>query len=198
MAKKYLKSEAKKRIFRFTGAKKIIPPTKRLPDPLYEESNDFLKSEIIFSPRAHKYYKQKSKYKRVIAKQKLFFLMRESLKVIKERLLENEAGVFIDNFGYFCMMRHPERKIRKFNINGNVFKGKYVNTMGCMYSPVFLPIRKDSLMNQWTMDKAFNRKLIQSLKYRIRKKGVRYKMYLTLMNNIYGRENSKIELPIIK
>lgn len=198
MAKKYLKRNAVKRVFRFTNHKKQIAPTKRLPEPLYEVSERFLKSELIFSPRAHKFYRQKTKYKKRIAKQKLFFLMRECLKEIKKRMLENESGVFIENFGYFCMMRHPERKIRKFHINGYTYKGKYLPTMGCMYSPVFMPIRKDSSLHQWTMDKAFNQKLINSLKYRLRQKGKKYRMSFTILNNLYGRENYKIDPPIEK
>jgi len=198
MAKKYLKRDAVKRVFRCTNHKKQIPPTKQLPEPLYEESTKFLKSELIFSPRAHKFYRQKTKYKKRIAKQKLFFLMRECLKEIKKRMLENEAGVFIEGFGYFCMMRHPERKIRNFYIDGYLVKGKYLQTMGCMYSPVFMPIRKDSSMQQWTMDKAFDQRLINSLKYRLRKKSKKYRMSFMLLNNLYGRENSKIDPPILK
>lgn len=198
MAKKYLKRDAQKRVFRSTNYKKQIPPTKKLPDPTYELSERFLKSELIFSPRAHKFYRQKTKYKKRIAKQKLFFLMRECLKEIKKRMLENESGVFIEDFGYFCMMRHPERKIRNFYIDGKVYKGKYLPTMGCMFSPVFMPIRKDLAMQQWTMDKAFDQKLINSLKYRLRIKRKKYRMSFMLLNNLYGRENSKIDPPILK
>jgi len=196
MAKKYLKRDAVKRVFRSTNYKKQTAPTKRLPEPIYEVSERFLKSEIIFSPRAHKFYKQKTKYKKCIAKQRLFFLMRECLKEIKKRMLENESGVFIEDFGYFCMMRHPERKIRNFYIDGNVYKGKYLSTMGCMFSPVFMPIRKDYSMQQWTMDKAFDQKLINSLKYKLRKKNKKYRMSFTILNNLYGRETSKIDPPI--
>lgn len=198
MGKKYLKKDATKRVFRCTNHKKQTPPTRVLPPPLYELTDKFLKSELLFSPRAHKFYRQKTKYKKKIPKQKLFFLMRECLKVVKERLLENESGVFIDNFGYFCIMRHPERKIRNFYFGGYKFKGKYIPTSGCIYSPVFLPIRKDSSMHQWTMDKAFDKRVISSLKYRLVKKGKKYRMSLIVLNNLYGRENSKIELPIKK
>jgi len=198
MGKKYSKKDAIRRVFRCTGYKNQIPPTRKLPEPSYEETDKFLKSELIFSPRAHKFYRQKTKYKRKIAKQKLFFLMRECLKVIKERLLENESGVFIDNFGYFCIMRHPERKIRSFFIKNFFVKGKYLQTSGCIYSPVFIPIRKDSSMHQWTMDKAFDKKVNTGLRYRLRKKGKKYRMSLIVLNNLYGRENSKIELPIKK
>lgn len=198
MAKRYLKKDAVRRVFRCTNHKKLIAPTKRLPEPLYEKTERFLKSELIFSPRAHKFYKQKTKYKKPFPKQKLFFLMRECLKEIKKRMLENESGVFIENFGYFCIMRHPERKIRNFYIDGYVCKGKYLPTMGCMFSPVFIPIRKDSSMQQWIMDKAFDRKVISNLKYKLRTKGKKYRISFTILNNLYGRENAKIEIPIEK
>lgn len=198
MGKKYLKKDAVKRVFRSTNYKKQIRPSKKLPDPEFEESDRFLKSEVIFTDRAYKFYKNKTKHTKRFTQRRVFFLIRECLKVLRTRILNNESGVFIEDFGYFCIMRHPERKIRNFYIDGQVFKGKYLHTMGCMYSPIFLPIRKDLSMQQWTMDKAFDEDIIRVLKYRLRRRGKKYRMSFRFLHNLYSRENYKIDSPIRK
>ena len=97
-------------------------------------------------------------------------------------MLENEAGVFIEGLGYFCILRDPR-----------VWKDSTTRPLsdGHLYLPPFIPIRKDRNLQQWTMDRAFFKDVISGVKGKI-VEGHKYKMAFTLLNNIYS--NSKVIL----
>lgn len=108
-------------------------------------------------------------------------------------MLNNERGVFIENFGYFAIIRSPinTRSIK------TPFPKKDIRTAGERYRPIFLPIRKASDLNQYTMDKAFCQSVYSGIETRL-EKNKEWKFTYTLLHNLYGRENYKINPPIEK
>ena len=194
---KYPKEDRVKRTFRHSKSTRGIAPTRVLPEPLINtENTKFFNSEILLmSKRFHKYYKLHSKQKRKMPLYSCSMLINCFFKEVKMLLLENEAGVFLEGFGYFCFMKSPVRKIKKFVTAKAVFYGRYIYAMGAPYKPIFISIRKDGKLRDFTMDRGFNRGITNSGKYRASVKGKKYKMIFTILQNLYGRENLKAIVP---
>lgn len=197
MASRYPKEERVKRVFRFTNHKKKTPPRKQLPEALKDENcTTVLNPEILrYSERFHKYYRMHSKQKRKLPLHSCTRLIEEVFKEVRRRMINNEAGVFLEGLGYFCMMRVPEKKVHKFRMQGAVFYGKYIYALGATYKPIFIPIRKDGGLKSFVMDRGFNESFKKSLYYQITRKGKKYRMMFTILQNLYGRENVKAIIP---
>jgi hypothetical protein len=108
-------------------------------------------------------------------------------------MLNNERGVFIENFGYFGIIKSPiNTRTRKTPISP-----KGLQATGDRYKPIFLSVRKGGGLNYFTLDKGFHPSLYTGIAYRL-KQGKDYKFSYTLLHNLYGRENNKINPPIEK
>lgn len=194
---KYIKDDSFKKVFKRARKKGQLPPTKILPPALLDEENTkVLNPELLLhSKRFHKYYRMHAKQKRKLPLWSCSRIIDEFFREVKKRMIENEAGVFLERFGYFCFMKSPERKIHKFHMPGAVFYGKYVYALGAPYKPVFFPIRKDGSLKTFTMDRAIYRGIMLSGRYRAQKKNKKYRMIFTILQNLYGRENVKAIIP---
>lgn len=178
-----------KRTFRHTKTKNDVPPIKKLPEPLWDNHKLVVKSEITLSPRLHKFYRWNTKFKKKITLSRYKAFMKRFLRRMMEKLLFNQAGVFIENFGYFFMhlrpvpRKHRKRKPSVFNRNE-------------IYLPMFMPIRKDGVLHQWTMDRMFTQGFRARLNRRVNTEKVDYRSALTNLIAFYAE--GKTVIPNIK
>lgn len=124
--------------------------------------------------------------KKGLTRKEVFSIIYQTLKTIGERTVRNEAGVFIKNFGYFCVVRYPQRRIMEGFVQGK--KKKYMNfqTKGYPHSITFISIRKDNLLKEWVMERAFHKYHTTRIMSELLKEGKKYKMNFSLLYNLYG------------
>lgn len=150
----------------------IKKPIERIRKPLFRDTQDFVNIEDTISMRMYDEYRKK--VKEPISIKKFRKLINRFFVETRKQMLNNEAGVFIKNFGYFCIIRNPRPSRRN-----------HKHTMGHNYNATFIPIRKDNLMQTWTIDGAFVF-FIDFVKRMKMMKGKKYKMAFTMLNNLYG------------
>lgn len=124
--------------------------------------------------------------KKGLTKKDIYKIIYKTLQTIAERTVRNEAGVFIKNFGYFCVVRYPQRRIMEGFVQGK--KKKYMNfqTKGYPHSITFISIRKDNLLKEWVMERAFHKYHTTRIMSDLLKEGKKYKMNFSLLYNLYG------------
>lgn len=188
MGKKRLKLPELKKKFPRAKSANPIPFTYRLPEAEYYEDKPFYRCESIYSSRAYKYYRVHKKRKRVFSKMGFVRIMKLFFKALKKAICDNEAGVFIEKFGYFCVMHSPQRRVKEYG----TFIGKYIHSLGIRHTPVFIPIRKDSAMRHWCLEFPV---AIQKRVDRRVAKGRKYECIYSVLQNLYGRENVKVYPP---
>ena len=152
--------------------KKIDKINKYIP-PKIIPSKDYILLQDLESERAYHYYKTRVKNPVTFKTFKSF--IKKLFKEMRKHLIENEAGVFIKNFGYFMI----QQSLRK--------------SLMLSYSLSFVPIRKDLKMNTWVMDKSESRYGFTMYVNHQRNIGHRYKTALVLLQNLYGRH--ELEIP---
>lgn len=184
MAKKsrYPVEKRVKRVFRHTrieGALSIRQKVylKKI-QPTFIETDKYVNLEDPLSVRGYEYYKTRTE--NPMNRKKWQAFMKKFLKRMSNSITENEAGVFIKKFGYFCIFKHPRKKVNKGGY-------KNIHTMGHLYLPTFIPIRKDALMQQWTMDRAFHKGMVNMKMGNQLRAGKKYKTAFTVLQNLYGR-----------
>jgi len=184
MAKKsrYPVEKRVKRVFRHTriaGALSIRQKAylKKIA-PKFIETDKYVNLEDPLSVRGYEYYKNRTE--NPMNRKKWQAFMKKFLKRMSNSITENEAGVFIKKFGYFCIFKHPRKKVNKGGY-------KNIHTMGHLYLPTFIPIRKDALMQQWTMDRAFHKGMVNMKMGNQLRAGKKYKTAFTVLQNLYGR-----------
>lgn len=193
--KNYAGTKPEKKVFRHSkiNQQHKLKPTRKLPDFEYLETNKTTNCQKIDSERAYKFYTNKSKQKKKLGKETVHILFKLFLKELRLQMLNNERGVFIENFGYFGVIKSPiNTRTEKTPISQ-----KGLEATGDRYKPIFLPIIKNTNLNCFTLDKGFNESLYRGINYRLTK-GKEYKFCYTILHNLYGRENNKINPPIEK
>jgi hypothetical protein len=100
--------------------------------------------------------------------------MKRYFKTIKKHLVNNVAGVFIENFGYFMVTKSFKKRLLP------------------IYQIAFIAIRRDSKMNTWCLDGAVNKWVAVNV-YQKRNKGHKYKIAFSILQNLYGRVG--VEMP---
>lgn len=138
----------------------------------FRVSEEFVNIEDTFSYRMYDAYKRKSKNPMVLTEYRK--LINKFFIAVRKHLLNNEAGVFIKDFGYFCIIRNPKPQRKNFKFS-----------MKHKFEPTFIPIRKDNLMQTWTLDHTFLHFIHFVLRMKMLK-GKKYKMAYTMLNNLYG------------
>jgi len=161
----------------------------------FKDSNEFYKMQEFYSERFYEFYVKHSKLKKKMTLYRAKRIIKKFFLVLYRHFLNNQAGVFIKNFGYFFISRRPERKVLRYNINGKVFYSKALMNLGAHYQPSFLPIRKDASFSQWSMDRAFTNALKRRLRKFTNENRVNYRCALTILHKFYGRTNREIKLP---
>jgi nucleoid DNA-binding protein len=117
--------------------------------------------------------------------------MNTCFNIISDQLLEKPGGVYIHNFGYFCILQRPKRKAIKYkNKYGYTKENFNTKTKSYVYNLVFIPVKhiRNSL-SVWSMDRTFKRSVRMRLRMKLRS-GVRYKNYIyTLSTSLKQRSN---------
>jgi hypothetical protein len=186
---RYPREERKKRVFPRSKKFTKIPPTVYRRRFRNKKKRSFTNKEknieLTMSPRVYKHYKLNRKIKGHTEYKDWKPKISKLLATLKKHLIENESGVFIENFGYFFIMRHPKVKSRMgfANINGE----------GRRYTPMFAPIRKDGLLNTWCIDHGVFNDLHNQVQKKVAE-GYRYQMAYSLLYSMYGNKNTNLIL----
>lgn len=145
--------------------------------PNFIETDKYVNLENPISIRGYEYYKTRTE--NPVNRSAWQKFMRIFLRKMSNHITENEAGVFVKKFGYFCIFKHPKKKVNKGGY-------KNIHTMGHLYLPTFIPIRKDVLMQQWTMDRTFHKGMVNMKMGNQLRAGKKYKTAFTVLQNLYG------------
>lgn len=147
------------------------------------------------SPRLFEYLRANSQYDgKALSQKRMRTILKHTLKTIAKRTAYNEAGVFIKNFGYFCIIRYPHKKIVEGFVGKD--KKKYMNfqTKGFPHSMTFIPIRKDNALKEWVMERAFHRYNTTRIMSELLKEGKRYKMAFSLLHNLFANRTKTVDV----
>jgi hypothetical protein len=178
---RYPKEDRVKRVFRHTKIKGALSIRQKnylkKIQPKFVETDKYVNLENPISVRGYEFYKRKTE--NPITREAWTKFMRMFLRKMSNHIVDNEAGVFIKKFGYFCIFKHPKKKVNKGGY-------KNIHTMGHLYLPTFIPIRKDVLMQQWTMDRTFHKGMINMKMGSRLRAGKKYKTAFTVLQNLYG------------
>lgn len=85
-------------------------------------------------------------------------------KILAEKVVESERGVFIEGLGYFGICMYPDK------INPKTMTSKGLQTIinyktdNITYTLAFVPINKENSTKNWVMDSSFSRKIKSKLK----------------------------------
>jgi len=142
----------------------------------------------IASKDAFNYYKSQAK----LRNPETTYRLNQYVKIVNafhskvaDKLVESVGGVFLDNFGYFCMAVHPKKEVIKvpYKKDGDYFNFKTDNKL---VTPMFFGIaRKKPLLRFWVMDRTFSRR---NVKARLHKKlisGMKYKNFVSTLSSLY-------------
>ena len=180
------KEDATKRVFRFTLSNRglsILQQRKKIKkEPKFIETDKIVNLETLLSEKVYLHYKEH--VKNPIPKASFYALIKRYFKQLADHLLENEAGVFIKNFGYFCIIRHTKKRV--------VCNYRYIYTTGHTYYATFIPIRKDTALQQWTMDRTFSKGFVTKKMASRLKRGKKYKTAYIVLQNLYGRTEAYV------
>lgn len=107
---------------------------------------------------------------------------------IAERMVENRSGVFMENWGYFGMLKYP----RVPESIMDTMPHKIVNPVdgGVLYMPTFIPIRKDTKLDGWVFGRNFSRSIVKGLTEKLYE-GHKYTFSYSLMRAMYGYKKNK-------
>ena len=161
---------------------------------LYSDKKPYISTvELKGNPRLLEHLKQKHQGdKRSITQKRVNTILKHTMKTIAKRTAYNEGGVFIKNFGYFCIIRYPKPAIAKSFFG----KERWLNfhTGGYAYSPVFIPIRKDLKLKEWVMERAFHPYNLTRIMSELLREGKRYKMAFSLLYNLFAHRNKTVDV----
>ena len=188
---RYPKEERQKRVFKRSKPYSPIPPTKKKKinknnkKKRYAAFTGTNRYEILIGIRAYKYFRLNRKHKYPILFLEWKKLCRAFFKVARRHVLENEAGLFIKNFGYFFIARNLvlSQRIKYNNISAE----------GRKHTPMFAPIRKDTVLDTWLMDYNYNHSFETQLYDNIAK-GTRYKMAYSNLYAMFGEKQTNLTL----
>lgn len=106
------------------------------------------------------------------------------LREIRLRLVENEAGVMIDKFGYFFVLVSKGHMFRRIGAgeNAKIFTPEYG---GQRVRVIFMPYIKDKNLSFWSMDYTTGAGVFKEVKDKI-SKGHKYRGYPFSMRKALG------------
>lgn len=110
---------------------------------------------------------------------------RKIWEISAKKLLENEGGVVLDNFGYLCHWMSPKKKVFKVARQGGMKLMPNYHSGSYFYNTtLFTNIFQKNYFKGWSLDKAFNRN-IKIGRFEQLKSGKKYKMFFNLVKRIY-------------
>lgn len=115
-------------------------------------------------------------------------------EVTARRLIENDAGVVLDKFGYLCHWMTPKKKVFKAPRKGGIELMPNYHSGSYFYNTtIFTNIFKSNYFKGWGLDKAFN-KNIKKGRFQQLKSGKKYKLFYRMVKRIYtNRFHDKLD-----
>lgn len=136
------------------------------------------------------YYSKKksiSKKNRITDIKEFNKVARTIWKVVARNLVEREAGVVLDRFGYLCHWMSPKKKVFKAPRKGKAKLMTNYHTSSHFYNTtLFSNIFDKDYFKGWSLDKAFN-KNIKLGRYKKLKSGFKYRINFKLVKNLYTK-----------
>lgn len=128
----------------------------------------------VINYESFKYYRDKSKNRteentpNYVAHGKI---LSKFYSKIGEKITVSEAGVFIENLGYFSGITDTLKRYTSYN-KGSLMLNRA--TSGYKFFLIFIPISKDDSLREWVADNSFSRKVKKEFSKAL-KKGVKFK-----------------------
>lgn len=134
-----------------------------------------LKSLSVIDYNAFKFYRENSK-KRNIENTKNYVeygkILSRYYSKIGEKIVESEAGVFIESFGYFSGIVDTVKNYTSYSKQDSIMLNR--NTSGYQFFLIFVPISKDIIFKEWVADGNFSTKVKKSFSKAL-KEGKKFK-----------------------
>lgn len=106
-------------------------------------------------------------------------------KTIAKNLINKEGGVVLNNFGYLCHWKSPDKKIFKIPVKGGYKLIANYHTNGYFYNTsLFTNILGKNPFKGWSLDKSFHRDIKKGRYLKLRS-GIKYKFYYSLVRRLY-------------
>ena len=154
---------------------------------LYIKMGD-LESLSVIDYKAFKFYRENSK-KRDINNTKNYVehgkILSKYYSKIGEKIVESEAGVFIENFGYFSGIVDTIKDYTSYPNQDKIILNR--NTSGYKFFLIFIPIAKDIILKEWVADGNFSTKIKKSFSEAL-KKGKKFKFNPSYFINKYKKQ----------
>lgn len=112
-------------------------------------------------------------------------LIREIFKEVGKAITANDAGIYVENFGYFGVVKFPNKNRKK-----NVFSSTRRLSFHLRYNITFFPIVKGRDYRKWSMDGGFNQAIVEALDKEV-SRGKDYRLNYNLYSNFYGFKNKR-------
>lgn len=101
-------------------------------------------------------------------------------KIVGEKIVESDGGVFIEGLGYFGIIQEMNKKMFMDKRTGEkMFNPK---TDNIIYNIGFVPITKDNVFKPWVFDYSFTKAIKKSLSEKL-KSGKKYSFNASLFFN---------------
>lgn len=151
----------------------------------YEEIGGFLKVKKIYGDKFIKYYKIHTDIKERLSPSRIRKAINWFFREVRDGVIENTAGVFIKDLGYFYMQQAPTYKRGRRHKKATTF-----NFLGRPYRMSFVALRKDMKMGTWLIDNAN----VLHFCGKVRMKRVREKFYKNAFTALYSMYGSNLDI----
>lgn len=141
-----------------------------------ELKQNFPNAQSLTSREAYEFYREKrKKVANGINDYNLYKKAVEGLfTVIKDMMVESQGGVYLEGFGYLCMIAYP-KEYKETNTKGKSLFQKLKKYQ--YYFPYFYP---DVELKGWTMSDAFEDKLERKMNAQ----DIKYKLHFDLVDTM--------------
>lgn len=143
---------------------------------------------LLTDKHAFKYYRENSKHRNfdnIGRMEDHAAIVRAFYKKIGDKMITNNNGVFLKNFGYFTILMNPIKTtpiIKRGWLENRTILNPHTDRR--VFHPVFLPICNNAKFKYFIMDKSFVRPLKMKLKDSLRRK-VKYMNNYGFLNSLY-------------
>lgn len=133
-----------------------------------------------------KYSKSRSdRHLRIVGRNKWEKFINTVFDVVLEGIVETEAGVVLDEIGYFFIWEAPAKRPIKNFVQDEAVDYYNLHTGGRFFTPVYMPSRKVSnTFNLWTMDNSFSKFVKLGMSRNLTQGNKRYKNYMYTFHNL--------------
>lgn len=134
------------------------------------------------------YFKKHPRKHRMKTREEWFKFCNDFLEVVADNIVEREAGVMLDGFGYFFVWRIPKKmKYNLMRAGENATEHYSFHTDNHMYSPIFQPLLSPANhLRFYSMDNAFAKPIKRGINKKLTSGGS-YKNYIYTYKKLYNK-----------